>query len=245
MKFTPEEIESLSQDFESATPQQIIRWTVDNFFPKLAMSSSFQTQSVPLLHIVKAIKPDIRIFFLDTGMHFWDTLFFREHLEQIWNLNIVDLRPDEKWRVVLRHFGADLPETDPNLCCYIRKVQPMQKALEGLNAWITGIRRDQTENRTGAKILEYKRDGLLRVAPLLNWTRDDIWRYIAEHDLPQHPMPLSRYPSIGCKPCTRAVEPGENARAGRWDGKGKTECGLHTDLFNKTKLTDDDFKLTK
>ena len=243
MKFTPKEIEELSERFETASPQEILAWTMENFCPKLAMSSSFQTQSVPLLHIVKEINPQMRIFFLDTGMHFWDTLFFREHIEQIWNLNIVDLRPDEKWRTVLRHFGSDLPETDPNLCCYIRKVQPMQKAMEGLDAWIAGIRRDQTDNRANAKILEYKRDGLLRIAPLLNWTQTDIWDYIAAHDLPRHPLPHSLYPSVGCKPCTRAVQVGENERAGRWEGKGKTECGLHTEMFDKTQLTDEDFKL--
>ncbi len=243
MKFTPEKIDDLNKEFESATPQEIIAWAAGNFCPDLALSSSFQTQSVPLLHMAKEIEPQTRIFFLDTGMHFWDTLFFREHLEQIWGLNVVDLRPDEKWRTVLRHFGTDLPKTDPNLCCYIRKVQPMQKAMEGLNAWITGIRRDQTENRAHAKILEYKRDGLLRIAPLLNWSADQIWDYISEHDLPTHPLPRSRYPSVGCKPCTRAIQIGENERAGRWDGVEKTECGLHTELFNKTQLTDNDFKL--
>ena len=244
MKFTPQEIEKLSESFESAAPQEIIAWAVEQFCPDLALSSSFQTQSVPLLHMVREIKPDMRIFFLDTGMHFWDTLFFREHLEQIWDLNIVDLRPDEKWRVVLRHFGTDLPETDPNLCCYIRKVQPMQKALKGLDAWITGIRRDQTEHRARAKILEYKRDHeLLRVAPLLNWTGDQVWAYIEQNDLPRHPMPHTQYPSIGCKPCTRAIQLGEGERAGRWDGKGKTECGLHTDMFDENGFTEADFKL--
>ena len=233
MKFTPEEIASLSKEFEKDSPQEIIKWVVDEFCPNLSMSSSFQTQSTPLLHMINEIQPKMRIFFLDTGMHFWDTLVFREHLEQIWDLNIVDLRPDEKWRTVLRHFGHDLPETDPNLCCYIRKVQPMQKALDGVDAWITGIRRDQTANRAHAQILEYKRDGLLRVAPFLNWTGEEVFNYISEKNLPRHPMPVSLYPSIGCKPCTRAIQSNENERAGRWTGKEKTECGLHTEMFNK------------
>ncbi|MBT3337853.1 MAG: phosphoadenylyl-sulfate reductase [Anaerolineae bacterium] len=243
MKFSPKEIETLSNEFESATPQEIVAWAVENFCPNLALSSSFQTQAVPLLHMVKERKPEMRIFFLDTGMHFWDTLFFREHLDQIWDLNIVDLRPDEKWRTLLRHFGSDLPDTDPNLCCYIRKVQPMQKAMAGLDAWITGIRRDQTENRAHAEILEYKRDGLLRIAPLLNWTGEDISNYISQNNLPRHPMPNTRYPSLGCKPCTRAIQLGENERAGRWTGKGKTECGLHTEMFDKKEFTENGFKL--
>ena len=243
MKFTPEKIASLSKNFEKASPQEIIAWAVDEFYPNIVLSSSFQTQSMPLLYMVKKVQPKMRIFFLDTGMHFWDTLIFREHLEQIWNLNIVDLRPDEKWRTVLRHFGSDLPDTDPNLCCYIRKVQPMQKAMKGLDAWITGIRRDQTENRAHAQILEYTREGLLRIAPLLNWTGEAIFNFIAEKGLPRHPLPNSRYPSIGCKPCTRAIQPNEGERDGRWTGKGKTECGLHTDMFNKDGFTEDDFKL--
>ena len=243
MKFTPEKIASLSKDFETASPQEIIQWAVDEFCPNITLSSSFQTQSVPLLYMVKKIQPEMRIFFLDTGMHFWDTLIFREHLGQIWNLNIVDLHSDAKWRALLRHFGSDLPETDPNLCCYIRKVQPMQKAMETLDAWITGIRRDQTENRAHAQILEYKRNGLLRIAPLLNWTGEEVFNFILEKNLPRHPLPHSRYPSIGCKPCTRAIQPHENERAGRWTGKDKTECGLHTDLFNKDPFTENDFKL--
>ncbi len=241
--FTPEETESLSNEFETATPQEIVAWAVERFCPSLALSSSFQTQSMPLLHMTREVRPEMRIFFLETGLHFWDTLFFREHLEQIWNLNIVDLRPDESWKNFLRRFGRELPETDPDLCCYIRKVQPMQQALNGLNAWITGIRRDQTTSRAHAKILEYTRDGLLRIAPLLNWTKTDVWDYISEHNLPRHPLPMSQYPSVGCKPCTRAVQPGERDRAGRWAGRGKTECGLHTEMFNKDALTPDDFKV--
>ena len=243
MKFTPEEIKSLSNDFESATPQEIIAWAVENFCPNLALSSSFQTQSVPLIHMTQQVHPKMRIFFLETGLHFWDTGIFREQIQQKWDLNIVDLYPDTSWQNFLRRFGRDLYETDPDLCCYIRKVQPMQKAMQGLDAWLTGIRRDQTSNRAHAPILEYKRDGLLRIAPLLNWSKADVENHIVEHDLPRHPLPEAQYPSVGCKPCTRPIQPGESDRAGRWSGKGKTECGLHTELFNKDTLTAEDFKL--
>lgn len=240
---TPSEVARLSDEFESATPQEIIQWAVDTFSPNMALSSSFQTHSVPMLHIVNQFQPEMRIFFLETGYHFWDTLMFREELEQLWGLNIVDLRRGDSWNTFLRQFGQDLPETNPTLCCYIRKVQPMQIATVGLDAWITGIRRDQTEQRSSAKILEYKGDGLLRIAPLLNWTRGDIEEYSQQFHLPKHPLPVDQYPSVGCKPCTRAVMPGEDNRAGRWAGKGKTECGLHTDLFDKRTLTSDDFNL--
>ena len=170
-------------------------------------------------------------------------MIFREQLQKQWNLNIVDLRPDATWQGFIQRFGRDLPQQDPDLCCYIRKVQPMQVAMDKLDAWITGIRRDQTANRAQSQILEYKRDGLLRIAPLLNWTNADIENYILEYGLPRHPLPLKQYPSVGCKPCTRPIRPGESDRAGRWSGKGKTECGLHTDLFNRDTLTADDFKL--
>lgn len=193
--------------------------------------------------MVQQVHPNMRIFFLETGLHFWDTMIFREQLQKQWNLNIVDLRPDATWQGFIQRFGRDLPQQDPDLCCYIRKVQPMQVAMDKLDAWITGIRRDQTANRAQSQILEYKRDGLLRIAPLLNWTNADIENYILEYGLPRHPLPLKQYPSVGCKPCTRPIRPGESDRAGRWSGKGKTECGLHTDLFNRDTLTADDFKL--
>jgi len=242
-ELSPAEVERLSEEFESATPQEIIQWAVDTFCPDMALSSSFQTHSLPLLHMVKQIHPEMRIFFLETGYHFWDTLMFREQLEHLWGLNVVDLRRDDSWNTFLRRFGQDLPETNPTLCCYIRKVQPMQIATADLSAWITGIRRDQTEQRANARILEYKRDGLLRIAPLLNWTKADVEAYMYQYDLPKHPLPEDQYPSVGCKPCTRAVMPGEDDRAGRWAGKGKTECGLHTDLFDKKTLTSEDFNL--
>lgn len=243
MKFTSQQIASISDKFETATPQKIIRWATNTFFENIAMSSSFQTQSVPLLHMVKEICLGMPIFFLDTGMHFQETLAFRDSLQKKWNLNIVNLYPDEKWSQFLLRFGHQLPEINPDFCCYIRKVLPMQKSMEGIDAWITGIRRDQTENRAHAQILEYKRGGLLRIAPLLNWTSEKVAKYNLANNLPRHPLPNSRYPSVGCKPCTRAIQSNERERAGRWDGNGKIECGLHSDVFEKSSIGEDDFKL--
>lgn len=232
------EIERLSQGFETASPQAILKWAMNNFCPDIAMSSSFQTQSLPLLHMAIQIRPDIRIFFLETGMHFWETLIFRESLEMRWNLNVVDLRPDDRWTHFLQQNYRDLPHQDPNLCCYIRKVQPMQKAMDSMRAWISGIRRDQTRERATAKILELMPDGLLKVNPLLNWTDADVAAYRIKYELPEHPMLAKGYPSIGCAPCTKPVRPGQPVRSGRWAGSGKTECGLHTALFKDRSLAD-------
>ena len=232
-KFTPEQIDPLAAQFEHSSPQQIITWAVENFSPEIAMSSSFQTQSLPLLHIVAGIYPTIKIFFLDTGYHFWDTLIFREQLAWQYNLNLIDLYRDTSWTVFQQRFGRDLPQHDPNLCCFINKVQPMQKALAGLPAWITGIRRDQTKTRANARILELQDDGLLKINPLLNWTRKDVEAYRIANRLPEHPLSPKGYRSIGCAPCTKPVGANEDERAGRWAGTRKTECGLHTEMFQK------------
>lgn len=226
-----DEIELLSQEFETKTPQQIIQWAVDTFWPQVALSSSFQTQSVPLLHMASLIRHDILIFFLDTGYHFWETLMFQEQLAWHWQLNVLSLYRDSRWDEFARERIRSLPVDDPNLCCFIHKVQPMQRALQDMQAWITGIRRDQTAVRANAKILELQDDGLLKINPLLNWTKEDVKRYSKENRLPAHPLFQRGYRSIGCSPCTVAIGLDDDERAGRWAGRGKVECGLHTSMF--------------
>ena len=232
------EVDALSAQFETKTPREIIRWAVETFAPDIAMSTSFQTQSMPLLHMAIQIMPELRIFFLDTCYHFWDTLIFREKIQKAWKLNVVDLYRDSRWDVFARQNTRALPVQDPDLCCYIHKVQPMQKALSGLRAWISGIRRDQTTERSHAKILELQNDGLLKVNPLLNWTKRDVQAYMEEYHLPTHPLYERGYRSIGCAPCTIAIGLNDDDRAGRWAGRGKTECGLHTDLFKHKELAE-------
>lgn len=227
------EIETLSTEFETKTPQEIVRWAVDMFWPEIAMSSSFQTQSMPLLHIVTRIKHDLPVFFIDTGYHFWETLIFREKIASEWRINVIDLYRDTRWDIFARQNTRNLPLEDPNLCCYLHKVHPMQKALKDVKAWITGIRRDQTSVRAQAKILELEPDGLLKINPLLNWTKADIKRYMEENNLPKHPLYEKGYRSVGCAPCTIAIGVNDDERAGRWAGRGKIECGLHTAMFNK------------
>lgn len=227
-----QEIERLSEEFETKTPQEIIQWAADTFWPEIAMSSSFQTQSMPLLHMVARIKLGIPVFFLDTGYHFWETLMFREKIASEWQVNVIDLYRDTRWDVFARQNVRNLPLDDPNLCCYLHKVQPMQKALKDVQAWISGIRRDQTSVRARAKILEMQND-LLKINPLLNWTKADIKKYAEENKLPSHPLLEKGYRSVGCAPCTIAIGLNDDERAGRWAGRGKMECGLHTDMFRK------------
>jgi len=228
-----DEIRWQAEEFEGKTPQEILEWAIREYGDDIAMSSSFQTQSMPLLHMATRIKPDIRIFFIDTGYHFWETLIFCVRVASDWNLNVIDLHRDSRWDVFVRQNLRNLPLDDPNLCCYIHKVQPMQKAVNSVWAWISGIRRDQTEVRSHAKIVELQDDGLIKINPMLNWTKADVNRYIEEHNLPKHPLLEKGYRSIGCAPCTVAVGDSDSDRAGRWAGRGKTECGLHTEMFKQ------------
>ncbi len=231
---TREEIDRLNEAFENRQPPDILEWAFHTFGDdEIAMSCSFQTQSMALLHMATRLKPNLRILFLDTGYHFWETLEFRERMQREWNLNVIDLYRDSRWDVFVRQRVRTLPLEDPDLCCYIHKVQPMQKAVAGLRAWISGIRRDQTPQRAHARILEPQEDGLLKINPLLNWTHAQVMQYIQDHHLPTHPLTGRGYRSIGCAPCTIPVGADAPERAGRWAGRNKTECGLHTDLFKQ------------
>ena len=236
--FSPGEIERLSEEFETKTPQEILTWAVDVFWPQIALSSSFQTQSMPLLHMASRIRRDILIFFLDTGYHFWETLIFREQLASKWHLNVLDLYRDTRWDDFARQHTRTLPLEDPDLCCFLHKVQPMQKAMKDMKAWISGIRRDQTSVRAHAKVLDLQKDGLLKINPMLNWTKADVKRYIEENQLPSHPLFEKGYRSVGCAPCTVAIGLNDDERDGRWRGRGKTECGLHTEMFQHKDISE-------
>ena len=222
------DLNKLNNEFETQSPQDILAWSWEIFQPKVAVSSSLQTQSVPLLHMLAQVCPDITMIFLDTGYHFPETLAFRDELERELGLNIQTIYPDPQANQHLENPAEPLYRRDPDLCCRINKVEPMTRALSGLEAWVTGIRREQTKHRKNIQIVERRHDGLIKVNPLANWTKRDLWAYINRHGLPLHPLFHKGYRSIGCAPCTRPVSEGENDRAGRWDGTAKTECGLHT-----------------
>ncbi len=227
-------LDPLNAEFENRSAEEIIMWAYTTFAPDIVMSCSFQMQSLPLLHLVACAAPQLPILFLDTGYHFSETLAFRDRLVREWKLNLQIVRSDISPVEFTRLYGPELYRRDPDLCCYINKVRPMEEALHGRRAWISGIRRDQSRERANTRVLERTPDGVLRVQPMVRWTRADIAQYIQVHRLPEHPLHARGYKSIGCAPCTQPVQEGEDERAGRWAGWSKNECGLHTDLRQDT-----------
>jgi phosphoadenosine phosphosulfate reductase len=222
------DVHELNQRLKGASSVVILKWVWSTFGDRAAATSSFQTQSVPLLHLIAQTTPEMPVLFLNTGFHFPETLEFRDRLEDEFGLHVCSLEPR------LGHDGfqerhGDLHRRDPDLCCHLNKVQPLNDALEDYNVWVAGIRRDQTEARTETPVIQWRDEDTLKVCPMVEWTSKDVWTYINEYDLPAHPLFQEGYYSIGCAPCTQP--PGQNgdARDGRWAGKNKTECGLHVD----------------
>lgn len=214
--------------FESQTPQEILKWGWDFFGPGLALLSSFGTESVVLLHMVSEIAPGMKVLFLETGYHFQETEDYKKGLIEKLKLNVVELTATISREEFIRIYSDNLYDKNPDKCCEINKVEPLQRGLKGFKAWASGIRRGQGPTRKNIHILEAYEDGLYKLNPLANWTSKDAWHYIKTHSLPVHPLFEKGYTSIGCWPCTRPVVPGEDARAGRWAGRVKTECGIHT-----------------
>jgi len=240
------DLAALNEKFEKEQPEAIIRWAINEFRPKIAVSSSFQTESIVLLHMVSKIDPSLKIFFLETGFHFQETLDFKKQVTELLGLtNVVDLKADPKRREeLMKQYQNEPYKVNPALCCQINKVEPLDLAIEGLDAWIAGIRRSQSRTRSDIRIIEEYQNGLFKINPLANVTSGDIWWYMKEHKLPKHALFDKGYLSIGCWPCTKPVQPGDDERSGRWAGKEKTECGIHTFMKPKPVQKKEDEKST-
>lgn len=212
------ELAAVDARLEKAPAAAAIAWAVDRFGDDLVVASSFE--DAVLIDIAVGVKPDIEVVFLDTQFHFAETLWFVETLRARYDLNLRVVEP-----LVARQ---DLWQTDLNGCCAVRKVEPLNRALAGRAAWITGLRRVDAPTRANAPIVSW--DGarsMAKVNPLAPWSDEDVDGYVRDHDLPRNPLTERGIPSVGCWPCTRPVAPGEDRRAGRWAGSGKAECGLH------------------
>ena len=220
----------LSEQFESATPAQIVRWAIAQFPGRLALSVSFGGDGGTMLaHMIAKVSPVVDVLFLDTGLLFDETYAFRNRLAEQLGLNVVDVHPALTVAEQEVVYGQKLWDSAPDRCCQMRKVDPMRKALANYDGWISGIRRSQTTTRANSPVVAYDAGfDVIKVCPLVNADDNLIQEYIQKHDLPHNPLQVQGYASIGCWPCTSKVLPGEDSRAGRWRQSQKTECGLHT-----------------
>jgi phosphoadenosine phosphosulfate reductase len=228
MDQTKEQIAQVQTAAEAWTPRQALMWAFDTFGSRVAISSAFGAEGMVLIDIASRVRKDFRLFTIDTEFLFPETYSLMDRIEGKYGIAIEkvysELSPEEQERT----HGAALWTRDPDLCCDLRKVEPLRRKLGELSAWITSIRHDQTSVRAGARRIEWDaKFGLVKINPIVDWTSKQVWRYIHDHDVPYNALHNQDYPSIGCTHCTRAVRPGEDPRAGRWPGFAKTECGLH------------------
>ncbi len=202
---------------------------MERYFPKLTMATAFGPEGCVILHYLAEVEPRVHVFNLDTGYQFAETLELRERIKRRYGIEVEMKQPELSVAQYEAFHGGPLYKTQPDRCCFDRKVKVLQQAAVGFDAWMSGIRRDQSPDRAKAPIVGWdKKFGLVKVSPLANWTKQDVWKLITDLDIPYNPLHDQGYTSIGCWPCTRAVMFGEDERAGRWSGFAKTECGLHS-----------------
>lgn len=219
-------------ELERAWAGDILAWAARDI-PSFAVTSSFGADSAVLLHLLSTVAPSTPVLFLDTGLHFAETVTFRRSLADRLGLEVVDVRPERTVAEQAADLGDRLWERDPDRCCGLRKTTPLRQAMGAFDGWASGVRRDQTPERAATPIVEARRhDGrfIVKVAPLARWSAGDIATYLEVNELPRHPLVDDGYASIGCAPCTARTAPGQDPRAGRWAAFGaKTECGIHLD----------------
>jgi phosphoadenosine phosphosulfate reductase len=215
-----------AQALDGASAQEIMQWAADTFDDRMCVASSM-TDAV-LMHVASLVQPGIDVLFLDTGYHFAETIGTRDAVAVTYPVNVISVTPELPVAEQDAKFGPRLYERDPDFCCQMRKVAPLNRALRRYDAWVTGVRRAETVARRRAQAVEWDaRHQMVKVNPLVAWTDDDVDRYIAERGILVNPLVYDGYPSIGCATCTLRVEPGADPRSGRWSGTGKSECGIH------------------
>jgi len=228
---SPEELRELvshwGAELELAPAETIIEWAVATFGERFCVTSSMG--DAVLADLVAKVAPGIDVVFLDTGYHFVETIGTRDAVAATMAVNLVTIAPELSVAEQDETYGKDLYKTDPDLCCKLRKVEPLAQALSGYDAWATGLRRAETKNRVIAPVIGWDaKKQKVKVSPIARWSDEQVERYIAENGVLVNPLTYDGYPSIGCWPCTRRVAPGEDPRSGRWAGTNKTECGIHT-----------------
>ena len=227
----PEELRRLAEragrELEDASALEILRWTADTFGDRYCVTSSMADAVVA--HLASRVTPGVHVLFLDTGYHFPETIGTRDAVEAVMDVTVRTLTPAQTVAEQDATYGPRLYERDPDLCCALRKVRPLEEGLAPYDAWVTGLRRDESPSRAHTPVVGWDaRRQKVKVSPIARWTQEQVESYIAEHGVLTNPLLADGYPSIGCAPCTRRVRAGEDVRAGRWAGRAKTECGLHT-----------------
>jgi phosphoadenosine phosphosulfate reductase len=218
--------ERAGRELETASAQDVLRWAHETFGDRFAIASSMGDGL--LAHLASTAAPGAHVLFLDTGYHFAETLGTRDAVAATYDVQVRTVLPLLSVAQQDAEHGAELWRRDPGACCAMRKVEPLARALEPYVAWASGIRRDEAETRRDAGVVEWDaKRAMVKVNPIATWTQEQVDAYVAEHGVLVNPLAYEGYPSIGCAPCTRRVEPGEDPRAGRWAGSAKTECGLH------------------
>jgi phosphoadenosine phosphosulfate reductase len=218
--------EQAGRDLEDASALDILRWAVDTFGPRFCVTSSMEDAVVT--HLASRVAPGVDVVFLDTGYHFPETIGTRDAVAAVMDVNVITLTPRQTVAEQDAEYGPKLHDRDPDLCCAMRKVKPLEAGLTAYDAWATGLRRDESPTRANTPVVGWDAKRLkVKVSPIARWSQEDVETYIAEHGVLTNPLLTDGYASVGCAPCTRRVLEGEDARAGRWAGRGKTECGLH------------------
>jgi phosphoadenosine phosphosulfate reductase len=219
-------VTNVGAELELAPAEIIIEWAVATFGTRFCITSSM-SDSV-LSHLAAKVAPGIDVVFLDTGYHFAETIGTRDAVAHTLDINLINITPAHSVEEQDQQYGPKLHERDPDLCCKLRKVQPLADGLAAYDAWATGLRRAETHNRVIAPVVGWdEKKQKVKVSPLARWSDSEIDKYIQEHSILVNPLQYDGYPSIGCWPCTRRVAPGEDPRSGRWAGSNKTECGIH------------------
>jgi phosphoadenosine phosphosulfate reductase len=233
------ETRTLDQDFQGKSTPEVLSWAWERFGRRAAIGTSFQGAGLVMMHLAKTNQLSFPVFTLDTGLLFPEAVALKKRLEDFFGFEIEALRPDLSVEQQAAAYGDELWKRDPDLCCTVRKVLPLQSKLAELDCWITGLRREQSETRAGIGVIEIytleEATGreIVKLNPMANWSRQAVWDYIREHRIPYNPLHDQGYRSIGCRPCTRQSGAGDDERAGRWLGFQKVECGIHTFLAKK------------
>jgi phosphoadenosine phosphosulfate reductase len=224
-----EDLARASRSLESASPPEIIRWAAERYGQKLTMATAFGPEGCLIIHWLAALAPQTFVFNLETGYQFAETLELRDRIQIRYGIAVSLERPDSTVAEYEALHGGPLYRTDPDRCCGDRKLAVIRRVLGSYQAWMSGIRRDQSVDRAAAPIVGWDHKfGVVKISPLANWTKAMVWDAIVREDVPYNPLHDRGYVSIGCQPCTRAVTGAEDERAGRWSGTQKTECGLHS-----------------